>query len=156
MSNHLLKKVQQGLTLIELMIVVAIISILASVAIPAYVSYTVKAKLTEAVSLSSAARLAIGVACNERTLGESARDNSTLGLSEPDRMSGNYTKSVTAKGEVASSGVSSGKVTVVLKNIGAGIIEDDSIIYRTICDDSGTKWNVSGSGDNIATYLPKV
>lgn len=50
-------KKQQGFTLIELMIVVAIIGILAAVALPAYQDYTIRAKMSEPVSLASAAKL---------------------------------------------------------------------------------------------------
>jgi type IV pilus assembly protein PilA len=52
----MIKKVQKGFTLIELMIVVAIIGILAAVAIPAYQDYTVRARVTEGMSLASAAK----------------------------------------------------------------------------------------------------
>ncbi len=55
----MLKKVQKGFTLIELMIVVAIIGILAAVAIPAYQDYTVRAKVTEGLVLASGAKTAI-------------------------------------------------------------------------------------------------
>lgn len=54
-----MKRVQQGFTLIELMIVVAIIGILAAVALPAYQDYTVRAKVTEGLSLASSAKLAV-------------------------------------------------------------------------------------------------
>ncbi|MGQ5488308.1 pilin [Thauera sp. ZXT1-4] len=54
-----MKKIQQGFTLIELMIVVAIIGILAAVALPAYQDYTVRARVTEGLSLASAAKTAV-------------------------------------------------------------------------------------------------
>ena len=53
------RSVQKGFTLIELMIVVAIIGILAAVALPAYQDYTVRAKVTEGLSLAAAAKTAV-------------------------------------------------------------------------------------------------
>jgi type IV pilus assembly protein PilA len=53
------KKVQQGFTLIELMIVVAIIGILAAIAIPAYQDYTIRAKVTEGLNLGNSAETAV-------------------------------------------------------------------------------------------------
>lgn len=54
-----MKQVQKGFTLIELMIVVAIIGILAAIAIPAYQDYTVRAKVTEGLNLASSAKVSV-------------------------------------------------------------------------------------------------
>lgn len=50
---------QKGFTLIELMIVVAIVGILAAIAIPAYQDYTIRARVTEGITLASAAKIAV-------------------------------------------------------------------------------------------------
>jgi type IV pilus assembly protein PilA len=64
-------KMQKGFTLIELMIVVAIIGILAAIAIPAYQDYTIRAKVTEGLNLADSAKTAVA---------ESFQSGGTVGL----------------------------------------------------------------------------
>ena len=77
-----------GFTLIELMIVVAIIGILAGIAIPAYQSYTVRAQVTEAFSLASELKGPIQEYRKER--GVLPADNAAAGVPSPDKLIGNY------------------------------------------------------------------
>jgi len=145
-----MKQVQKGFTLIELMIVVAIIGILAAVALPAYQDYTVKAKVQEAVSLSSPALTAIGIACSEGALANTTT-NATLGLGLAADITGKYVTSVTAVGTSATVGT----VTIVMKAIGSAVAAGETIIYTAACDtDSGTSWTVGGT---IASkFYPKT
>lgn len=72
------QKTQQGFTLIELMIVVAIIGILASIAIPAYQDYVTRAKWGKAVSGVAALKLAIGECLNDNAGDTTQCDNQTV------------------------------------------------------------------------------
>ena len=84
------KQLQQGFTLIELMIVVAIIGILAAIAIPAYQDYTIRAQVTEGLSLMDGAKTAVAEYYTNR--GVFPTSNQAAGLSTT--ITGNYVSGV--------------------------------------------------------------
>ena len=86
-------KKQQGFTLIELMIVVAIIGILAAIAIPAYQDYTIRAQVSEGLNLSGGAKAAVTEFFQDR--GDLPTDNAEAGLADATDIQGKYVDLVT-------------------------------------------------------------
>jgi type IV pilus assembly protein PilA len=111
--KNMMKKTQQGFTLIELMIVVAIIGILASIAIPAYQDYMTRAKWAKAVSSVAALKLAISECLNDNS-GAAASCDSTSNLEL-----GKY--GVTSMPVLADGAVVNGTVTIVTGTAGIQI-----------------------------------
>ena len=144
-----MKAIQKGFTLIELMIVVAIIGILAAVAIPAYQDYTVRAKIQEAVNLSNPHRTALGIACSEGAL-TGAAQQTDLGLAAPTAYNAKYTTTIAAVGNNATSGT----VLLTMKPIGNAVLNAQTIIYTGTCSAGGMQWNVSGTV--LTKFWPKT
>jgi type IV pilus assembly protein PilA len=146
-----MKKVQQGFTLIELMIVVAIIGILAAVAIPAYQDYTIRAQVSEGLSLASGAKTALSEFYNQR--GRFPGDNDSLGLSAPTAITGSYVSAVDA-----SQGTDGGIIAVTFGE-GVNTQISGSILEVSAVTSAGSiKWacraGSSGSPVLDAKYLP--
>lgn len=142
-----MRRAQRGLTIIELMIVVAIIGILASVALPAVRDYMVRVKVREAVSLANPARAALGIACSRGEL--AGADNLSLGLPPGHAYSGEYTSNIAAAGRDSTAGT----VTVTLRSIGGVIDDGRRIVYTGACGADGMQWTVTG--DVPPKYLPE-
>ena len=119
-----MKKFQQGFTLIELMIVVAIIGILAAIALPAYQDYTIRAKMSEAILAASSCRTTIsevsqtGLAAAPAANGFGCGEDATGPISQ-------YVKTVTTG--------TAGIVTVVPRNIDDAV-NDKPIELRPFSD----------------------
>jgi type IV pilus assembly protein PilA len=151
-APKIVKKAEGGFTLIELMIVVAIIGILAAVAIPAYSDYTMKAKVSEAGSVSAPARLAVAQAFNEGTLA-STTTNTTLNLPTNTDIKSTYVNKVDAAGVDANNGT----VTVTMQGTNNTAIDTKTIVYKIACTAGATCITTVDAASTVASkYLPKI
>jgi len=144
-----MKKLQQGFTLIELMIVVAIIGILAAIAVPAYQDYTIRSRVSEAASLSGAVRTAMDVAFSEGyALGSIPSTPASLNLSPAGSYKSKYVTSVAYD--------VSGVVTVTLTSEKSlGTAKDGTVIYLPTNRGGNLSWVVTTASTVPTKYRPK-
>jgi len=132
-------KRQQGFTLIELMIVVAIIGILAAIAIPAYQDYTIRAQVSEGLNLSGGAKAAVTEFFQDR--GAMPSGNDTAGLADSDEIVGKYVESVA---------VSDGEITVTFDSDtldAHATLNGNSLVLTPVTTNPGAvAWECTGSG----------
>jgi type IV pilus assembly protein PilA len=150
-----MKSVQKGFTLIELMIVVAIIGILAAIAIPAYQDYTIRAQVTEGLNLAAPAKAS--VAEYYANTGKFPDDNTLAGIGAAADITGKYVTSVT---------VTSGVITIKYGKQANSKIENNELVLTPgysdnngdvvwVCGAAASPDGVTFPTDPVAGDLPE-
>ncbi|SEW01767.1 pilin [Luteibacter sp. 329MFSha] len=140
-----MKNVQKGFTLIELMIVVAIIAILAAIAIPAYQDYTIRAQVSEGPVLADGAKTA--VAEFYQNTGHFPKNNESAGLAGATSIKGQYVSQIQV-------GTSNGIITASFAGPkSSDRIKGNTLVLSPKTNDGSIQWTCK-SADLKKNYLP--
>lgn len=133
---------QKGFTLIELMIVVAIIGILAAIALPAYQDYTARTQVSEAVTLGSGLKTVVAdVFADEGAL--AGINSGADGVPAANTVVGKYTTQVAVAG---------GTITATIGGAASGLVAGKTITLIPTDNGGSISWDCNFSGD--AKYAP--
>ena len=141
-----MSRTQQGFTLIELMIVVAIIGIIASIAIPAYTNYSIRSQVSEGISLASSAKAAVTEYYQNQ--GVYAPDNNTAGLSPAATIRGDYVTQITV--------IASGDVQITYGNKVHPLVAGGVLTLSPNDNFGSISWTCAGDATIVDKYLPAI
>ncbi|HEY1075972.1 MAG TPA: pilin [Fontimonas sp.] len=139
-----MNKMQKGFTLIELMIVVAIIGILAAIAIPAYQDYTIRSQVSEGLSLAAGSKTAVAEFFTNR--GDWPAANDSAGVSPSASIAGNYVTQVN---------IADGVITVTYGDKANQKITGDVLVLSPADEGGSISWTCGAGGTDLEPkYLP--
>lgn len=138
-----MKQVQQGFTLIELMIVIAIVGILAATALPAYQDYTVRAKMAEPIGIAAAAKASVSE--YYVTMGEMPTDAAAAGINTSAKQSTYISAVVYTKNTT-----NIGQIVYTLRNLNTNVDTKD-LAFKGSGSSNGIQWVCN---DTTITTVP--
>lgn len=140
-----MKAIQKGFTLIELMIVIAIVGILAAVALPAYQDYTARAQMSEALTLAEGQKTAVVEYYSDK--GTFPKNNASAGIASASEITGKY---------VAKVEVSGATITSTMKTQGVNKdISGATLILEGKQNSGSFEWTCK-AGSVKAKFLPSI
>jgi type IV pilus assembly protein PilA len=144
-----MKSMQKGFTLIELMIVVAIIAILAAIAIPAYQDYLIRSQVSEGATLADGAQTAVAEYYSNK--GVMPGNNVSAGVASPSSIQGKYVQSVTVEG--------TGQIWALFSKaapqVANSAIDGQVIAFSPVTNGGSIAWHCGNKNTTITQkYLP--